>query len=529
MKVYIGADIFFKKSEIPAGILEQVRLHTTFALKKDSRPSYLQKDEDETPKWCALGTRGAFYTLPRGALKALQTSASNAGLKLDYVSYVTYNQTRPMVPLSAVGIKLRPYQEELVAALVEQRQGYVVLPCGGGKTKSGVAAILHVNQASLILVGSSDLLQQWAATIEEVSGKKPRMIGAGKTDLSPLKAGEIAVAMVQTLSGHAEAEPFLDTVGAVLTDECHHIAAEQWRWIIDRCPARWRWGLTATPERSDGYGFLLSMLLGKELYRKTAKELVALGYLLRPTIIPVRSAWEAGPSVYRWNVRCEKCQRSSELGWKKWQEGKSTCGAKIAGKRCGAVLNADCVGTKGALDWAVASTSLAEDPERQQLVSRLTGLAVLSGRQALVLVGRKSVLQPLSLKIERSVDGVLVDAVDSSDSASERELKIGRLRCGKSDVLIATTLADEALDVPALDAVILAQPGKDPGRTRQRAGRTTRPQGKPPVVFDIVDPTLQYQWKARKQAFIEEYGPECIGSQFPVDERKAAEILMGLG
>jgi len=524
MKVFIGADIYFRKSEIPTGVLEQVRLHTTFALKEVPG----RRQQEEAPKWCAIGVRGAFYTLPRGALGELQKTASQAALKLEYVSEVVYDQTRPMIALESLKIKLRPYQEELVKALVEQRQGYVVLPCGGGKTKSGVAAILHINQAALVLVGSGDLLQQWAATVTEASGRPPRTIGAGKADLSPLKPGEVAVAMVQTLSQHPDAEPFLDSVGAVLTDECHHIAAEQWRWIIDRCPARWRWGLTATPERSDGWGFLLQMLLGKELYRKTTAELVQMGFLQRPTIIPIRSAWEAGASEYRWVVRCEKCQRTTDLGWKKWQEGKTVCSIKIGAKKCGNILAPDCHATRSTLDWAVTSTALAENPDRQALVARLAALAVHSGRQALVLVGRKSVLDPLSSKIAIALPGIFVDAVDSSDSTSEREAKIGRLRAGRSDVLIATTLADEGLDVPALDAVILAQPGKDAGRARQRAGRTTRPEGKPPVVFDIVDPTLSYQWKARKAAFIQEYGPECIASHSPVDERKAAEILMRL-
>jgi superfamily II DNA or RNA helicase len=75
-------------------------------------------------------------------------------------------------------------------------------------------------------------------------------------------------------------------------------------------------------------------------------------------------------------------------------------------------------------------------------------------------------------------------------------------------ILIATTLADEGLDVPSLDAVILAGGGKSATRTYQRIGRTLRPApGKTHArVLDFFDdlPYLRQHSQARLNLYRQE-------------------------
>lgn len=68
---------------------------------------------------------------------------------------------------------------------------------------------------------------------------------------------------------------------------------------------------------------------------------------------------------------------------------------------------------------------------------------------------------------------------------------------GSIRVLIATSLADEGLDLPILDTVVLATPSGSATRTEQRMGRACRPlSGKlEPLVVDIVDPLVQREEK----------------------------------
>jgi superfamily II DNA or RNA helicase len=56
-------------------------------------------------------------------------------------------------------------------------------------------------------------------------------------------------------------------------DECHHLPTDFSRVIAEYAIAPYRLGLSATPERSDGKHTDLNMLIGAEVYRKTAEEL----------------------------------------------------------------------------------------------------------------------------------------------------------------------------------------------------------------------------------------------------------------
>ena len=61
------------------------------------------------------------------------------------------------------------------------------------------------------------------------------------------------------------------------------------------------------------------------------------------------------------------------------------------------------------------------------------------------------------------------------EPAAVRRLNYDALRRGEIEVLIATTLADEGLDLPPLRTLIIAFGGKSKTRTLQRIGRLVRP------------------------------------------------------
>lgn len=524
------------KGQVPPQMVEQLALRFTYRNPEPLPPGGAgDAGQWARPDWCAVVEDDTHYCVPRGLLEALRNCATGCGVQLRFTSRVVGDPKRDRWPEDAWAVQPRPYQREIVQVLDERVQGYVVLPCGGGKTTAGVAAILRIGQPALVLVGSTDLLEQWAGTVERASAGtiKPRRLGGGtRPDLSRLRQGEVAVATVQALYEHPDAPAFLRGVAVLLTDECHHVAARQWRWIVEQCPARWRWGLTATPERSDGWGFLLRVLLGPQLYQRTTQELVALGYLRTPSIIPVESPWAPGPAEHRWLLRCPQCQQAKTYTWAAWQAGTAMCVARVPSRAqgrprteaCEAVLPVDCEAKQGPLDWSHTSTALGADPARQALLGRLAGAAVASGRKALVLVGRKATLAPVARLAQAHGAGV-VEVVASGMGG--REARIDALRTGRLDTLVATQLADEGLDVPDLDCVVMGQPGRDGGRAKQRTGRTTRPAGQPPVVFDVVDggPVLRGQWRARRKAYEAEYGPGCIVAREPVSAAEAIRLL----
>jgi superfamily II DNA or RNA helicase len=71
------------------------------------------------------------------------------------------------------------------------------------------------------------------------------------------------------------------------------------------------------------------------------------------------------------------------------------------------------------------------------------------------------------------------------------------MRAGDLSVIVATQLADEGLDLPELDTVVLAAPSSHKAATRQRVGRACRAMDgkRPPWVVDMVD---DGRWALRK-------------------------------
>lgn len=541
LPVYIGACIRFSKVNLPERFLEQLRITFTWTNPKPSRGG---PPEDaalwSTEKWCALREWPDAFTLPRGLVAQFQSIAKACGVQLE-VTAKAVSVEAELVPFERFAIVPRDYQRDVISLLIEKVQGYIVLPCGGGKTTIGALALLRTGQSGIILVHTTDLLDQWVGTLRRALGgdrSRIRLIGGGNgTDLSPLRPGEIAVAMVQVISGHPDATKLLRSAGVLLADEVHHLAADSWYWILERCPARWRWGLTATPDRADGYGFLLGVLLGKKLYELQAKQLIEWGFLNRPTIVPVKSSWKPKAEDYWWIVRCPSCDQTTKTTWEPWNSGALRCalfhtveGPKGGKKRvkCDVEIPPKSKATKDTLNWSTAVSHLSEDDDRQELLVNLSVAAMDAHRRVLVLVGRKNILAPLVASLREH--GHVADAVASGMAG--RDDKIAALRKGRINALVATQLADEGLDVPELDCIVSGNPGKDKGRATQRAGRACRPEGLPPVIFDIVDDSAEFtrQWRTRVQAYEEAYGRGCVTSYQPLPWREAVKRLtLGTG
>ena len=75
--------------------------------------------------------------------------------------------------------------------------------------------------------------------------------------------------------------------------------------------------------------------------------------------------------------------------------------------------------------------------------------------------------------------------------------------------LFATTVADEGLDLPGLDTLMLTTPTKSMGRIQQRIGRIMRraENKKEPLVIDLVDAAKALFFMHKKRSrFYEEVG-----------------------
>jgi superfamily II DNA or RNA helicase len=71
---------------------------------------------------------------------------------------------------------------------------------------------------------------------------------------------DIVVAMIQTVVNMASVPPMF---GFSIVDECHHIAAETFSTIFEKCTTRYAMGISATVQRKDGLTQVLHHHLGQ--------------------------------------------------------------------------------------------------------------------------------------------------------------------------------------------------------------------------------------------------------------------------
>jgi superfamily II DNA or RNA helicase len=385
---------------------------------------------------------------------------------------------------------LRPYQRETVRAMLDDDGGIVALPTGTGKTVVGLRFIHALDSRALVLVHSRELLHQWAERIESTLGIEPGIIGDGQ-----FTQGQVTVATLQTLmsQGDARAPAALnEDYGTVIFDECHQTsAAEQMYEIGTDIDAFYRIGLSATPwRRIDGETLKIEAAVGPVAHEVAPRQMIASGYLANPTF-DVIDPMEYGQS-----------------------------------RRAGATES-----------YHAAKTRVIEcDPTRLTAIATKTANLAADGHQVLVNVSRKAhgrlIASALgnSLTVDDVVAGIdtgkrkqqlrkcvqQLEPVADTDAVllagdtadAEREEILEALDRGKQRIVVSTIL-NEGVDIPSLDAVVLAHGQRSDIEVIQTIGRALRPSGnREAMIVDVADRGRFFReaYEDRQNAVTDYYG-----------------------
>lgn len=350
--------------------------------------------------------------------------------------------TAPRLTL-AKGIALRAHQAAALAAWSRQRQGVVVAPCGAGKTTLALAAATRVSTPVLVLVHTRDLEQQWLARAsEQLAGLTGTALVADLATSDKLRAKgklpRITVALIQSLHARVDLETWGQAFGLVVLDEAHHAPASTWGQVVGQMAARHRLAVTATPERADGGHPLLFAHFGPIVHTISVTDLEVARVVLQPVIRFYATRWAPTTKDPR--------------------------------------------------------KELALAPERnERIVDLVSHQVVREQRTVLVLVERVEHVLELTERLQAL--GLPACGLTGKASDADRADALRRMERGELRVLVATKLADEALDLPVLDTVVLGAPCAQRGLTQQRVGRIIRKRkGKrQAVVWDLVD--VHEPWK----------------------------------
>ena len=327
--------------------------------------------------------------------------------------------TRAKWPPPVLGaIESREAQGRAVTVMLDKPDGILEAPAGTGKTTIMLMVAGARGCRTVVIVPTIDIKKQWEKRAETLFGP----------------GAPVEVSTFQT-AAKLPAGWFAD-FGMIIIDECHRVACDSIRDVLAKCPAYYRYGTSATPERSDGLTPALTWLLGGVRHSIPREE---------SGTLPVKY--------------------------------------KTVWSKCTFIVN-----DNNDLQAQIASSSdrdvLMQGRKRDELIKELVGELLESNHSVLVLGLR---VEHLDRMAAGRNDAAMIHG---KTPKKERAEILDKVRAGQIPVLFATyNLASEGLDCPILSALIMAAPIGNKNRIIQSCGRIARPYpGKPdPVVYDLVD------------------------------------------
>ncbi|EGG14365.1 transcription factor IIH subunit [Cavenderia fasciculata] len=219
-------------------------------------------------------------------------------IQLDYPMLEEYDFRNDTVnPNLPIDLKpttmIRPYQEKSLSKMFgngRARSGIIVLPCGAGKSLSGITAACTVKKSILVLCTSAVSVEQWKFQFRLWSNIEEKMISKFTSDNKEKMysmAGVTITTYTMIAFGGKRSPESLKIMnelttrewGLVLLDEVHVVPAAMFRKVLTVTKAHCKLGLTATLLREDEKIQDLSFLIGPKLYEANWLDLQKAGFL----------------------------------------------------------------------------------------------------------------------------------------------------------------------------------------------------------------------------------------------------------
>lgn len=342
-------------------------------------------------------------------------------------------------------LPLYDYQKEAVDKMVEAKFGILKATTGSGKTQCGIAMIKAHRRRALWLCHTADLLRQ--SRDRALQYMDESLIGTITNGRVNVGVG-VTFATIQTMS-RLELTQYRNYWDVIIVDECHRVAASadsftMYQKVLNHLSARHKYGLTATPERSDG------------LIRATFAFLGGVAYEVPESAVADR-----------------------------------VMGFKVLALKTGIDVSEECQNPDGTVNYVRMIGYLTEEKSRNRQIA----MRIIDNKNhsCLILSDRLAQLEELIQLLPEDMrdKAVFINGKMTTKAAkAERTQALDDMRTGKKKYLFASySLAKEGLDIPCLDRLFMASPCKYSAIVTQAVGRIRRvSEGKEkPVVYDFVD------------------------------------------
>jgi len=269
------------------------------------------EDEDEDLMAEAPGAtstnRGTKLTTVAFQIRAEQVEiVKKQAIELDYPLMEEYDfrndNVNPNVPMDLKPhARIRRYQERSLAKMFgngRARSGIIVLPCGAGKTLTGVTAAQTIKKSVICLCTNAVSVLQWKYQFQLWTNIPDDRICCFTSDKKEVMHPESCVLVTTyTMISYGgkrsdKSKQVMDAIssrewGLMLMDEVHVVPAKMFRRVVGSVKAHCRLGLTATLVREDDLISDLNFLIGPKLYEANWMDLTAAGYLANVQCVEV--------------------------------------------------------------------------------------------------------------------------------------------------------------------------------------------------------------------------------------------------
>ena len=338
--------------------------------------------------------------------------------------------------LDDLGKVPRPFQRAAIEKVMTRSFGIVKAPLGSGKTLCAVGCMASQPDINWVVFCPKDtLVDQMAAEYEAALAEKPGVIKQGC--FKPKKVTILTFS--QARSKWDQVLPILEKANGIIVDEVHTGSAESHLKAIRACKnAYYRIGFSATPlDRSDEKSILAIGEFGPIAYEISTTELMDLGYVAKPKI----------KFVSFLHADDGKAARYSEP----------------------AALYRHCI---------------VKNNSRNELLAQV---ALKASKPSILFVLRNEHVNMVHERLSSA--GISAAAVDQRTHPERRQEIISKTRKGEYDVIVASSVFNDGVNIPELASVIVATGYKSTIATLQRLGRGARiTEGKTEFeVWDIGD------------------------------------------
>jgi DNA excision repair protein ERCC-3 len=268
-------------------------------------------DEDEDIMAEASGAsranQGKKFTTVAFQIRSEQVEVvKKQAIELDYPLMEEYDfrndNVNPNVPMDLKPhARIRRYQERSLAKMFgngRARSGIIVLPCGAGKTLTGVTAAQTIKKSVIVLCTNAVSVLQWKYQFQLWTNIPDDRICCFTSDKKEVMHPESCVLVTTyTMISYGgkrseKSKEVMDAIsgrewGLMLMDEVHVVPAKMFRRVVGSVKAHCRLGLTATLVREDDLISDLNFLIGPKLYEANWMDLTAAGYLANVQCVEV--------------------------------------------------------------------------------------------------------------------------------------------------------------------------------------------------------------------------------------------------